>query len=424
MKRLKYKSVETPAKDVPTPKRVILLMEQQGVSACEPTVAVGDEVKAGQVVGAVEDGTFASVHTPIAGKVTELTVRPAADGHPVRAVVVEGSGETTEAFESAGDYLSLSAEEILKRLRQAGVTTLGYTRDTAFSPLGGMAGRALDTVIISGLDDEPLISVNQFSLKQGRDDIQIGIEILKKITGASKILVAAPAELTGRIPDTTAVEGAFPGGLPQMLLWKLTGRTPTGSEITPDDKAAVIRAETVVSMVRALRDGRPVIDKLVTVVGGHEGTAVNMRAPLGTPMKDVLKAAGLTAADGDRVVMGGPMRGVAQFDLDAPITKRVDGVILQKGSDVTEFTDAPCIGCGGCIPVCPVKIQVNMLTRFCEFGQIENALAYDLRACIECGLCAYVCTARRPLLQFIQFAKAEQAKIESEKSSIEESATT
>jgi len=318
----------------------------------------------------------------------------------------------------------MSPEEILRQLRQAGVTTLGYSGAAVFSPLGTMAGRPLDTVIISGMDDEPGISVNQAALEEGRDDIEAGIEIIKKLTGAPKVIVAAPPGVAGRIPGSIAVEASFPEGLPQMLLWKLADRRPGGTDIFPDDTAAVIRAETVIAMVHALREGRPVLDKLVTVVGGGNGTGVNLRVPLGTPVGEVLAAAGLTASDGDRLLLGGPMRGIAQFDLDAPITKSVDGVILQRGSEVTEFTDAPCIGCGTCIPVCPVKIPVNMLTRFCEFGQIENALGYDLLACIECGLCAYVCTARRPLLQFIQFAKVEHRKMEQEKQEREESTAT
>ncbi len=423
MKRLKYKPVETPAKEVPPQKRVILMMEQQGASACKPTVSAGDEVEAGQVVGADPGGLSAAVHTPVAGKVAAITARPAPDGHAVLAVAIEGEGGAAGSFEPGGDFRSMSPEEILKQLRGAGVTTLGYSGAAVFSPLGSMAGRSLDTVIISGMDDEPVISVNRSAIEEGRDDLEVGIEIIKKITGVGKVIVAAPPGVAGRIPGAVAVEGAFPEGLPQMLLWKLAGRIPGGTDIFPDDRTAVIRAETVIAMVHALRDGRPVLDKLVTVADGS-GTGVNLRVPLGTPAGEVLAAAGLKAGDGDRILLGGPMRGIAQFDLDAPITKSVDGVILQRGSEVTEFTDAPCIGCGTCIPVCPVKIPVNMLTRLCEYGQIENALSYDLLACIECGLCAYVCTARRPLLQFIQFARVEHRKLEQEKKEREESTAT
>jgi electron transport complex protein RnfC len=179
----------------------------------------------------------------------------------------------------------------------------------------------------------------------------------------------------------------------------------------------VINAETAMAACRAVREGRPVLEKALTV-GAEGGAAVVMRAPLGTPFSQVLGKAGLTAEDADRLYTGGPLQGLAQFDAEGPITKGTDGLFLQKGNRVLRFDDVACIGCGQCVKVCPMKIPVNMMTRNCEFGRIQEALSYDLDSCIECGLCAYVCTARRPLLQYIQFAKQERKKAEQERQSV------
>jgi electron transport complex protein RnfC len=153
------------------------------------------------------------------------------------------------------------------------------------------------------------------------------------------------------------------------------------------------------------------MEKTVTV--GQDGAmSVVVRVPLGTPFSRLLEHAGLKAEDGDRLFTGGPLTGVAQFDAEAPVTKGTDGLFLQKGKGVPCYEDVACIGCGQCVKVCPMKIPVNMMTRNCEFGRVQEAIDYDLDSCIECGLCAYVCTSRRPLLQYIQFAKKEQQKAE------------
>ena len=202
--------------------------------------------------------------------------------------------------------------------------------------------------------------------------------------------------------------GRYPSGLCEPLLARLTGSYRL-QEGRPRADIYMITAETALAAREAVREGHAVTDKVVTVLQDG-GKPVVLRVPLGTPFSRLLTYCELRVEAGDRLLTGGPFRGRAQYDPEGPVTKGTDGLCLQKGAQVFRYEDAACIGCGECLKVCPMKIAVNMMTRNCEYGRIEEALTYDLASCIDCGLCSYVCTARRPLQQYILFAKKEHEK--------------
>jgi electron transport complex protein RnfC len=296
------------------------------------------------------------------------------------------------ALDTALDYLvSVPGAPLLKKFRDPEVP--------------------IDTIVIYGGDTDLLVTTNQFVIKSRLDEVKAGIVFLKQITGVERIIIAVPGEIIqgyGHIgAEMKRVDAEYPAALPAMIMKDVLKRmVPAGQ--TPEDLGVTfITAEAVASIGTAFKTGTYPVSKLITVVdkaGG--GTLVS--AVIGTPIVNVLSALGITLADRDRLIIGGPMTGAAIYSEDFPITPDTGAIMVQDKDDIPYVSDYPCINCGDCIRVCPVAIPVNMLVRFLEAGHYEDAAdLYDLYSCIECGLCSFVCVSKIPIFQYIRLAKFE-----------------
>jgi len=418
MKRLTYKTLISEIQELTGARHLVLPLLQTGSVPLKACVDVGDKVERGQCIGKAESPKIASLHSPLAGQVRSLFPVVSLEGTSVQAVEIEGdaTGEVQTLDAIGKDASELAAQTLQDRLRGAGVCPLGGNgKNAAYASLQP-DGESPETLLVMCADDEPLLQTQRSILENGPEKVIEGATLFQKAVGAKRLVFAVTSDQQNLVSgETVLFEKRYPSGHPEILMARVTGRYGL-DEARPRKDIYVINAETAMAVCRAAREGLPVIDKAVTV--GQEGAVpVVMRVPLGTPLSQVLEKTGLSAEDGDRLFTGGPLRGVAQFDPEGPITKGTDGLFLQKGKQVFCYEDVACIGCGQCVKVCPMKIPVNMMTRNCEFARIQEALDYDLGSCIECGLCSYVCTARRPLLQYIQFAKKEYEKAERERQS-------
>jgi electron transport complex protein RnfC len=417
MKRLTYKTLLSEIQELSGTDRLVLPLLQTGSVPLEACVGAGDKVQRGQCIGRSGAADTAFLHSPLAGEVKGLFRSTSHQGPSVVTLEIEGqgSGEVETLAPIKQDAAELSAHVLQDRLREGGVSPLGGNgRNAGYASLRPAEGSP-EVLMILCADDEPLLQTQRHVLRESPEKVIDGATLFQKAVGAGRLVFVISADQTSLVSgETLRVGKSYPSGHPEILMAKVTGRYRL-DEGRPRKDIYMINAETAMAACRAVREGRPVLEKAVTV-GVEGGAAVVMRAPLGTPFSQMLGKAGLSAEDGDRLYTGGPLQGVAQFDPEGPITKGTDGLFLQKGSRVFRYDDVACIGCGQCVKVCPMKIPVNMMTRNCEFGRIQEALSYDLDSCIECGLCAYVCTARRPLLQYIQFAKKERKKAEERQS--------
>jgi electron transport complex protein RnfC len=413
MKRLIYKTLSSEIQDLPGADRLVLPLLQIGSVPLEPCVGVGDEVQKGQCIGRSEPPESAFLHSPLAGEVKTVSQMLTHEGAVAKTMVIEGgaSGEVQTLEPIQQDAAELAAETLRARLREAGVGPLGGNGKCSSYASLEPSEEPPEILMVLCAEQEPLLQTQRHILREAPEKVIEGATLFQKAVGAKRLVFAVSGDQTNLVSgETLGVEKRAPSGHPEILMARLTGRYRL-TEGRPRKDVYLINAETAMAACRAVREGRPVLEKVLTV--GQEGAAaVVMRVPLGVPFSKVLGNAGLKAEEGDRLFTGGPLTGVAQFDPEGPVTKATDGLFLQKGGAVFRYEDVACIGCGQCVKVCPMKIPVNMMTRSCEFGRIQDALDYDLESCIECGLCAYVCTSRRPLLQYIQFAKKEQQKAE------------
>jgi len=205
----------------------------------------------------------------------------------------------------------------------------------------------------------------------------------------------------------------YPSGLTQMIMKDVVGEVLPAGKKCEDLGVAFLNAEAVASLGRAFAQARPPVNKLLTLINKNF-QRVMISARIGTPISEIFNAFDVTVNDMDRVILGGPMMGVSVFDGNHPVQADTDAIMIQDKENMAYISDYPCINCGECIRICPVKIPVNMLVRFLEAGHYEEAAdQYDLFSCIECGLCSFVCVSRIPIFQYIKLAKYELARTQS-----------
>jgi electron transport complex protein RnfC len=402
--RLEYNLAPDPVQDLPVPNTVTLLLQAAqngtGATACK----VGDTVKTGQRLAASPDSAE-YVISSVTGTVSAMAPYVDADGQQYTAITIQAGGQDDwdDGFDKAP-----TLDTALKLFEYA-------PGKPSFRALADPE-KTIRTIVVNGMEQDLLLTANQCVVKNEVADIKSGIDALKKMTGVERILMAVPENLVQPASTTGAevktVRGAYPQGLPRMIMKDVVGQVVSADDTLADAGAVFFSAQAVAAIGAAFNTGKLPVTKVLTVVG-KDGSTRNVRTRIGTPLREVLKACNISVNDRDRLILGGPMRGAATYSEDLPVEPGTDGIVVQDDADSAQTTDYPCINCGECVRICPVKIPVNMLVRFLEARLYEDAAAiYDLHCCVECGLCGYVCVSRIPIFQYIKLGKYELSLIE------------
>lgn len=401
-------------RDIDPPDKVVLPLEYPGQVHYLPVVAAGDTVRKGQIVAKSRVGN--TVIASISGTVKEIATVWTAQSVHSPAIVIENdgsappsSGELDDGPVPAGKF-----EEALMRMRATGVA----------SPWS-LSGREwlldddlpelprLNTVIVTGVREEITIATSQLLLDQKRDKVAKGLQKINSLIPGARLCLTAPEAFRewadphfADLAELYYLPENYLGRIEREIVAKILGKRIPNREGYRYHGVLVIDVEYLLATLDALEGVAPLTDKCLTISGGEAAEAVTVRFPLGTSLSHILASQGLRLEDYTRVVVGGPMRGVAQYSDTTPITY-YNGIHLIK-DEVAPFDKiAPCIYCGRCTRACPANIQVHLVNRMVEFGHIDSAKELHPEACHECGLCAYVCPAQRPIVQLLYFCNRD-----------------
>ncbi len=403
------------------PKTVVIPMGQHIGAPCKPLVAIGDEVKTGQVIGEPQGFVSAPVHATVSGKVVAISEFPNAMGRMVNCVVVQSDGKDEWVpLEETPDYLNADPAALKDKIKAAGVVGMGGATFPTNVKLSPPKEKTIEYVIINGAECEPYLTADYRLLIERPKDVVEGLRILMRVLGVAKGYIGIEnnkpdaVEIMKKAAEGTPVEiitcaVKYPQGAEKMLIKSVTGREVPNKGGLPMDVGAVVQnVGTAVAIFEAVRFGKPLIERVVSVTGEGINHPRNLIVRIGTLVSELIEQCGGFKGTPGKVISGGPMMGFAMFTLDMPVIKGTSGVLVMSEESVTH-TDkyGACIRCGRCIQACPMGLMPQMLSIYSEAGFYEEAKQYGLWDCFECGSCSYVCPAKRPVVQFVRLAKSQ-----------------
>lgn len=408
---------------IPTPSSVTLPMSQYIGAPAIPIVKVGDKVNVGTKIAEADGKVSACIHAPVSGTVKKIGDFLMANGNSCQAITIESDGEMTLDPGITPPTVT-TPEELCQAIRESGLVGLGGAGFPTANKLENAISKQVDTIIINGAECEPYITIDNRTMIDGSEYVVRGVKIIEEfIPGPQKIYVAIEnnkpeslAKMKEAFAGDSKVEvvslpSEYPQGLEKTLVYTLTGRIIPEGKLPSDVGCVMFNVTSAAFFAHYLETGIPFVWKTVTVDGSAVREPKNVTAPIGTSLRDVLTFANADFEDLGKVLYGGPMMGIAAYNLDDPIYKNTSAVIGLNKKDSLPKTQYPCIHCGKCVEHCPVGLNPTAFMKAMKIeSKDERAEALtnaSVLSCVDCGSCSYVCPSRRPLAENNKLAKQD-----------------
>jgi electron transport complex protein RnfC len=404
---------------MPLPAKVVIFLSQHIGGLATPLVNVGDHVLTGQKIA--ESSGFVSIpmHASISGKVTAIDDFPHPSGTLVSGIEIESDGkdEWVPLIDDE-DYMSLSVEEMRKRIFEAGICGMGGAGFPTHVKLTPPPDKPVDTVIVNGVECEPYLTADCRSMIERPADIIKGLKIVMKILSAKRGIIGIEAnkpksikilkKLSSPEPKISVVglKLKYPQGAEKQLVYATTKRKVPNKGGLPNAVGCIVdNVATLINIYEAVRYKRPLIERVLTISGKIVNKPANLFVRIGTKFSEMLDYCQGTKKPIAKIVCGGPMMGFALYTLDTYATKTTSGVVLLSEAEVLKQKEHTCIRCGNCVDVCPSDLMPSFIASSTKYGDLEGAEQAGAVDCMKCGCCSYVCPAHINIVHWVDLAK-------------------
>jgi electron transport complex protein RnfC len=410
-----------PIRRLPFADKLILPLSQHTGKPSIPLVKPGQEVVRGQPI-AEADGLFSvPQHASATGRIESIRLMPSARGPKTESIILQVYGGSTqqELYEYAHEVETMTADEIIRAVQDAGMVGLGGAAFPTHVKMKPPPEHHLDTLVANGCECEPYLTCDHRIMLEQPDNLIKGIRLVQRALSVERAVIgiednkldavhviAEHLDPNGGV-SVKAVPTKYPQGAEKMLIQSLLGRKVPPGQLPSSVGVGVFNVGTLAQIGELLPHGRGVIERVVTVSGPGVERPGNYLVPVGTPVRFLLQYAG-TTANAKEVILGGPMMGMSISALDVPVTKAMSGmVVFEQDQDIRTGPAQPCIRCGYCLDACPMQLNPSMLGMLAASSDYETmASDYHLNDCFECGSCTYVCPSSIPLVQYFRIAKS------------------
>lgn len=411
---------------MPIPNKLIIPLKQHIGPACTPLVKNGDLVKKGETIAQLEGHKAPPVHSPTSGKVKDIGSYP----HPLfgvsQSIVIEpdGKDEWQEGLLTRRDVSTLSNEELIEIIYQNGIVGMGGAAFPTYKKLSPPPGKKIDTLIINGAECEPYLTSDDRIMVEKADRVVGGCLLLMKILNVDVCIIGIEdnkpeaidkmeAAVKGTSIKIAVLKTHYPQGGEKMMIKVITGREVPSGRLPMDVGCVVQNVATCAAVIDAVEHNIPLIERVVTVSGRIVKEPKNILARIGITFKDAIEFCGGVTDTAGKVIMGGPMMGIAQASVNTPVIKSTSGIVALTKREARYGYERACIRCGRCLDACTMGLRPNLLSILSEKHKHQTALAeYDLLDCVECGCCTYVCPSKRNIVHYIKLSKAKNANIQ------------
>lgn len=405
--------------EVKAPKMLYVALLQHIGAPLDPIIAVGDRVLKGQKIADSQAFMSSPIHSPVSGTVKRIEDHVFPLMGRIKTVIIENDEQETWAeLSKIEKWENVDRRTLLTMIREKGIVGIGGASFPTHIKLDPPADAKIDTLLLNGAECEPYLNSDNRLMIENPEKIVNGIKIIKKILGVNRAIVGIEENKPEAIASMRkAVEGTgieiaplktkYPqGGEKQLIKAVLDRQVPSGK--LPSAVGVVVQnTGTAAAIYDGIVNGIPLIEKVVTVSGKGIINPKNVKIAIGTPFSYLLDYCGVNREVVDKLVMGGPMMGMAQFSEEAPVIKGTSGLLALTKEETNPYKTRACIGCGKCVEACPMGLEPLMFARLAAFEQWEQLKEYSLMDCIECGSCAYICPANRPLTEAIKIGKSK-----------------
>lgn len=401
------------------PKGDLVYPFSQHIGApAKPIVKKGDRVLAGQKIAEAGGFVSAAVFATVSGIVKGIEPKRVVTGDNVMSIVIENDHQYEEIeYGPVKPLEEMSRDEIVTAIREAGIVGMGGAGFPTHVKMCPKEPEKIEYVIANCAECEPYLTSDYRRIMEEPEKLIDGLKVMLQLFPNAKGVLAVEDNKSDCIKllkektkgeekiSVAALKTKYPQGSERHLIWAVTGRAISSSMLPADVGCIVDNVDTIVAVNRAVREGKPLMNRIVTVTGDAIAQPQNFMVRIGTNYHELVEEAGGFKVKPEKIVSGGPMMGFAIFDLDVPTTKTASALLCMTKDQVSACEPSACINCGRCAEVCPGRVVPKLLAEYAEHDDLVNFEKYDGLECCECGCCSYVCPAKRPLTQAIKSAR-------------------